>query len=173
MPIRFSLDERGNKHIETIEVAASTPFLLIDSGERRETHAQISKVRQTREQHNERFAQASTYAKEAVNTLLDGLSRDNPELVHKAIETSGHLIKSLGLEHESCAEIRQHAEALDVALKVTGAGGGGYMLAFASDASRLDTLKEALPGHLPCHRFHVGPVQPQNDALGIPKGVRA
>jgi mevalonate kinase len=173
VPICFSLSDRGLRQIERVEVSAPIAFLLVDSGHRRATHAQINKVRQSYAQNKEQFFDASIHARSAVQELLDGLKDHDTDQIHHAIQTSGVLLKDLGLEHDACAEIRKHAESHDVALKITGAGGGGFMLAFAADETRLTAMKETLSPKFPSHRFTVGPTLLNPRALENSKEMRA
>jgi mevalonate kinase len=51
--------------------------------------------------------------------------------------------------------MRESADQLNVALKITGAGGGGYMLAYAKEPENLIKLKETLGKHVETKMFQV------------------
>jgi mevalonate kinase len=155
--ISFSLNERGETLVQKIHVEAPMSFLLIDSTHRRATHEQISKVCKAREANINEFNEASEKARISVQDLLKGLETNTPESVEQAIRTSGTLLRELGLEHESAQSMRESAEDLGVALKITGAGGGGYMLAYAKEPEKLTKLKEKLDEHVETKMFQVMP----------------
>lgn len=171
VPIRFYIDEQGQKKVEAIEIAKPVTFLLIDSGQRRATHAQIKKVRAQREMDPKQFKVASEEARTALDELSDGLRLNDTDRIQRSIDTTGQLLKSLGLEHAASSPVRALADSKNVALKITGAGGGGYMLAFASNENDLNNFKEALPTHLKTHAFTLQATHQESDRLPPSEGV--
>jgi mevalonate kinase len=170
--IGFQLNESGQGAVSLIDVAAPMQFMLIDSRLRRKTKDQIARVDLNRTENEWVFEKRTQAARRAVDLLTSGLGTNNTAEVAEAVSNMGALLQDLGLEPEECRAIRRLAEDHQVALKISGAGGGGVMLAFASDEARLDALEASLGERFPSHRFRLAPQQRPPQELALQVGVQ-
>ncbi len=127
-----------------IRLGAPLDLLLVDTGLRRSTAAQIARVAEQREGSPAAFKETASAVRVGTEILCAGLEEGDAEDVSEALFTLGHLMRGLGLEPEEAGAIRETVAGLGVALKITGAGGGGFMVAHASSAEALDEAARLL-----------------------------
>ena len=95
--------------------------------------SEIGKLKRTRPEDYNQFL---TDSKQAVHTIMQGISHDNVQLFMKGIKQNRHTLRRLGekanvpIETETLAKLSEIAEQYDGAGKLSGAGGGDCGIAF-------------------------------------------
>ena len=110
------------------------PFVIIDTGERTPTYLMVEKTKKyfTGDSGKKRIAQTNQMACD----IIDSFNENNLEKMAKTINTAAHSLEEIGIVTEHAKEISSQARNLGIpAIKVTGSGGGGCLLAL------LDPLK--------------------------------
>jgi len=142
-PILF---RRGVHPVEPIAVAEGLRFLLVDTGLRRSTREQIDRVALARSNNGDLFQGLAESAAATVDRFVAALSMGERREIHSCIQILGTHLRDLGLEPDSASGLRTGLEAMGISLKVTGAGGGGFLLGFAEDDRVLEQALESLEG---------------------------
>ena len=118
---------------EKLCVSRDFSFMLIDTGERRSTRMQIEEVAVHRNREPELFRALAKEAAVQVEALVEGMSQGSRSRAFEAIASLGELLGALGLESSESRALRESMASRGLALKVTGAGGGGFLLGLAAD----------------------------------------
>ncbi|MGE3854438.1 MAG: mevalonate kinase [Planctomycetota bacterium] len=142
-PIRLDMAPDGTT-IEALHVGRATRFLLVDSGVRRATSQQIARVTSRRHANPAAFAQHTDAAREATLAVIQSLADGDAQTLHRAVADLGRILAGFGLEPPITDAIRRVVEPLGVTIKITGAGGGGFLLGHAEAPDALDRAVEAL-----------------------------
>ena len=116
-----------------LQVSKPLKFLLLDTGQRRATREQIEFVAQTRLHQSSRFEAAAVDASTQIFSLIDAMGDGDKRRIWESIDELGKLLAALGLETPGADGLRDRFGRTGIALKVTGAGGGGFLLGFSED----------------------------------------
>ncbi len=141
--IRFEL-QGGAASWRPLTPACAMPFLLVDTGLRRRTRAQVAAVARRRARDTGAFADRAEEVTLATRDLQLALETGDGPAATRSVGILGAVLRDLGLEPECAAPIRARVESHGGAVKVTGAGGGGFLLAVAPDPARLEVLRREL-----------------------------
>ena len=160
-PIRY--EAGATVPTRPLRLGAPLDLLLVDTGLRRRTSDQIALVAARLEQSPRAFEETAFAGRVATELLCAGLEKGDGEDISEAFFTLGHLLQGLGVEPEEAAAMRETVSGLGVAMKVTGAGGGGFMIAHSAIPDRLDEAARLLAPSWPVIRAHL---EPRANALG-------
>jgi mevalonate kinase len=164
-PIRF--DAGPPASAREIRLASPLDLLLVDTRVRRSTSEQIARVAEQRDRRPGVFEQTALAGRSATELLCAGLEQGDPALISEAVFTLGHMLRGLGLEPEEAGAIREALSGIGVALKITGAGGGGFLLAHAQQPEILLEAERALACDWPVIRTHLEPTPAQASGSGV------
>ncbi len=127
-----------------LEVKADIPLVIGDTGIQRSTRLQVAKVREAKEKYPQVFDPLTRCAQEVVMRAMDALKENDLESLGELMNINHALLYGLGVSDESLEWLVTAArKAGALGAKLTGAGGGGCMIALARE-DRLETVSEAI-----------------------------
>ncbi|MBR56766.1 MAG: hypothetical protein CMH54_01775 [Myxococcales bacterium] len=142
-PVRLEPEGEGPPSIHPLTVTSPQTFLLLDTGLRRATSEQIRRVATSSQQGD--FTGLMEQGRLHTDDLIEGLATGDNEQIFEAVQDLGHVLQNLGVEPAAAAPLRERATAAGLALKVTGAGGGGFLLAYSPMVDDLKEFAESFP----------------------------
>lgn len=119
---------------ESIELPSSLRLLVIDTGERRSTGKLVEKVSRFAAENREIFEELKAFYDELVKEALDTLKTLDLKRMGELMRLNQLLLRAVGVSTEDierAVEVLQRSGAYGA--KLTGAGGGGCVIAVAED----------------------------------------
>ena len=127
-----------------LEVKAEVPLVVGNTGVERSTRVQVAKVRELKEKYPQILEPMMRAAREIVLQAMEALRKGDLETVGELMNINHALLYGLGVSDESLEWLINAArKAGALGAKLTGAGGGGCMIALATK-DRLDKVLEAV-----------------------------
>jgi len=131
--------------IESYSLSYSLPLVVADSGVPKQTSLQVQKVITMKQQKPEIVAEILDEMHELSERAIPAIQNKNLKTLGDLMNLNHELLVSLGVSHEkldSLCEIARKAGA--VGAKLTGAGGGGTIIALAQSFNDVETIVKAL-----------------------------
>jgi mevalonate kinase len=125
----------------------ASPFTLVfaDSGIRSKTLDMVGALARRRDEDPGPVDRLFDGIEAEVLAIIDGLAARNLELVGKALLETHGILAALEVSCEELdALVGEAMRAGALGAKLSGAGGGGYMLALAPDSSKAESIARAL-----------------------------
>jgi len=127
-----------------LDVKADVPLVIGYTGVERSTRAQVAKVRDLKSKYPRVVEPMMRVAREIVLRAIDALKEGDLETLGDLMNINHALLYGLGVSDESLEWlIRAARKAGALGAKLTGAGGGGCMIALAENG-RLEEVFEAI-----------------------------
>lgn len=116
-----------------VESKTKLPLVIGDTGIKHNTGELVSSVRKLKEANQMAFGGLMSQAKDICNQALVALGSGNVEQLGVLMNESQFLLERLGVSHEKADEIIDVAKSSGaLGAKMTGAGGGGAIIALAA-----------------------------------------
>lgn len=139
-PVYFIRD----KGPETIEVGKKMMLLIADTGEKGNTKELVEGVRQRKERNPEKYDPLFEKAGELTNELRNAMQEGKLEEIGELFNENHELLKEIGVSHPKLEKLVNTArESGALGAKLSGAGGGGNMIALVDKESK-ENVKQAL-----------------------------
>jgi len=127
-----------------LDVRADVPLVIGDTGVERSTRTQVEKVRITVERYPRIVENMMKTAREVVLRAMDALKENDLETLGALMNMNHALLYGIGVSDESLEWLTNAArKAGALGAKLTGAGGGGCMIALSKD-EKLQQVLEAI-----------------------------
>lgn len=127
-----------------LEVKADIPLVIGDTGVGRSTRVQVEKVREVKQRYPQIVQPMMSAAREIVLRALDALKKNDLETLGGLMNLNQALLYGVGVSDESLEWLINAArKAGALGAKLTGAGGGGCMIALANN-EKLEQVSEAI-----------------------------
>jgi len=127
-----------------LDVRMDIPLVIGDTGIERSTRVQVEKVREIREKYPQVVEPMMLAARETVLRAMEALKENNLETLGELMNINHALLYGIGVSDESLEWLASAArKAGALGAKLTGAGGGGCMIALAR-SERLEQVLEAI-----------------------------
>jgi mevalonate kinase len=127
-----------------LDARTDIPLVIGDTGVERPTRAQVAKVRSIRERYPRVVEPVMRAAREIVLRAMDALKENDLETLGELMNINHALLCGVGVSDESLEWLVNAArKAGALGAKLTGAGGGGCMIALAEN-ERLEQVLEAI-----------------------------
>ncbi|MEM3579399.1 MAG: mevalonate kinase, partial [Candidatus Bathyarchaeia archaeon] len=127
-----------------LEVKAEMPLVVGNTGIERSTRVQVAKVRELREKYPQIVEPMMRAAREIVLQAIDALRKGDLETIGELMDINHALLYGLGVSDESLEWLINAArKAGALGAKLTGAGGGGCVIALATKEN-LENVLEAV-----------------------------
>jgi len=127
-----------------LAVKADIPLVIGETGIERSTRVQVEKVHNLKNKYPRVIEPIMLAAREIVLRAIDALEENELETVGELMNINHALLCGLGVSHETLEELINAArKAGALGAKLTGAGGGGCMIALAEN-KRLEQILEAI-----------------------------
>ncbi|MFP3303802.1 MAG: mevalonate kinase [Nitrososphaeria archaeon] len=114
-------------------------ILLIDSGQRRNTGALVSKVGYMRENEPEKFNELVEIADSISLSMKNALEMGDVEKVKGLFRINQSLLELIDVSTPKIARLLKKLQEYGISAKITGAGGGGYLIGLP--IKKVDGLK--------------------------------
>jgi mevalonate kinase len=127
-----------------LEVKTDMPLIIGDTGVERSTRVQIEKVRNIMDNYPRVADPLKKAAREVVLRAIDALKENDLETLGELMNINQALLYAVGVSDESLEWlINASKKAGAIGAKLTGAGGGGCMIALANN-EKLQQVSEAI-----------------------------
>jgi mevalonate kinase len=127
-----------------LEIKMDIPLVIGDTGIERSTRTQVDKVRELREKYPQIMEPLTLAARQIVMRALEALKEKNLEILGELMNINHALLYGIGVSDESLEWLINAArKAGALGAKLTGAGGGGCMIALARN-EKLEEVSEAI-----------------------------
>jgi mevalonate kinase len=127
-----------------LEVKADIPLVIGDTGVERSTRVQVEKVREVKQRYPQIVQPMMSAAREIVLRALDAFNKNDLETLGGLMNLNQALLYGVGVSDESLEWLINAArKAGALGAKLTGAGGGGCMIALANN-EKLEQVSEAI-----------------------------
>jgi len=127
-----------------VEVNSDIPLVVGDTGVARSTRVQVEKVREIMDSYPQIAGSLRKAAREIVLRAVTALKENDLETLGTLMNINHALLYGVGVSDESLEWLTSAArKAGALGAKLTGAGGGGCMIALAK-AEKLDNVSEAI-----------------------------
>jgi mevalonate kinase len=127
-----------------LEVKTEIPLIIGETGVERSTRLQVEKVQDFKKQFPQIMESMMRAAREIVSRAITALTGDDLETLGSLMNVNHALLYGVGVSDESLEWLVNAArKAGALGAKLTGAGGGGCMIALAKN-ERLDGVLEAI-----------------------------
>jgi mevalonate kinase len=129
-----------------VDVKADVPLVIGDTGVKRSTRVQVAKVRNVRDRYPRVVEPIMRAGREIVLRAIDALREDDLETLGDLMNINHALLCGLGVSDESLERLIKAAWKADaLGAKLTGAGGGGCIVALAEN-DKLEQVLESIQG---------------------------
>jgi mevalonate kinase len=129
-----------------VDVKADVPLVIGDTGVKRSTRVQVAKVRNVRGRYPRVVEPIMRAGREIVLRAIDALREDDLETLGDLMNINHALLCGLGVSDESLERLIKAARKADaLGAKLTGAGGGGCIVALAEN-DKLEQVLESIQG---------------------------
>jgi len=127
-----------------LDVSMDIPLIIGDTGVERSTRVQVEKVRDMNERYPRVVEPIMRAAREIVSNAIDALKENSLETLGDLMNINHALLYGVGVSDESLEWLINAArKAGALGAKLTGAGGGGCMIALAKN-ERIQEVVEAI-----------------------------
>jgi mevalonate kinase len=127
-----------------LEVKTDIPLVIGDTGVERSTKVQVEKVRNIRDKYSQVVEPVMAAAREIALTATEALKKGDLDTIGELMNINHALLSGIGVSDESLEWLINAArKAGALGAKLTGAGGGGCMIALARN-ERLEQIMEAI-----------------------------
>ncbi len=127
-----------------LDVKMDIPLVIGDTGVERSTRVQVEKVREIKEKYPQVVDPIMLAAREIVLKAIDAIKENDLDALGDLMNINHALLSGVGVSDESLEWLINAArKAGALGAKLTGAGGGGCMIALAKN-ERLEQILEAI-----------------------------
>ncbi|MEO9295924.1 MAG: mevalonate kinase [Nitrososphaera sp.] len=129
------------QEFKKIEAKAKLFLIIGDTGIKHNTGELVSSVRKLKEANQMAFAGLMAQSKDICNQALAALNSGNVDHLGMLMNENQLLLERLGVSHEKADELIEIARTEGaVGAKITGAGGGGAIIALASSKEESEKI---------------------------------
>lgn len=133
---------RLNSKFERLTLEAELPLIIADTGIKRSTKDQILKVYALKERHPRIFQLMRNVLREIVLEAAEALQEGDLNILGELMNLNHALLYGLGVSNDSLEQLINAAKkAGALGAKLTGAGGGGCIIALADGLNAEKVLK--------------------------------
>ncbi len=144
--IFFKKDMAGGKNtIEPIETNGTLRLVLCNSGKKGNTMELISGVRERKEKEPEKYEKIFRRAEGIVSEAMEKIESGDVSGIGSLMNENHMLLKEIGVSTPELEEMRDIAmDNGALGAKITGAGGGGFIVALAENEEAQNKISKAV-----------------------------
>ena len=133
--------DKQNGHLK-LDYKPSFHLVIANSKIEHSTKEVVSKVKQFKEKNEERFSQMCKEESELIDRVLALLENNDLKKIGTSIIKNQEYLEFIGVSNEKLREMIKLANESSFGSKITGAGGGGCIIALADETNLKDTLNQ-------------------------------
>jgi len=141
--------DKQNGH-QKLDYKPNFHLVIANSKIEHSTKDVVSKVNQFKEKNEERFSQMCKEESELVGNVLDFLENNNLKKIGTSIKKNQGFLESIGVSNEKLREMIELANKSSFGAKITGAGGGGCIIALADETNVENILNKLQKNNYEC-----------------------
>ncbi|MGD2106340.1 MAG: mevalonate kinase [Nitrosopumilaceae archaeon] len=141
--------DKQNGHLK-LDYKPNFHLVIANSKIEHSTKDVVSKVNQFKEKNEERFSQMCKEESELVGNVLDFLENNNLKKIGTSIKKNQGFLESIGVSNEKLREMIELANKSSFGSKITGAGGGGCIIALADETNVENILSKLQKNNYEC-----------------------
>lgn len=141
--------DKQNGHLK-LDYKPNFHLVIANSKIEHSTKDVVSKVNQFKEKNEERFSQMCKEESELVGNVLDFLENNNLKKIGTSIKKNQGFLESIGVSNEKLREMIELANKSSFGAKITGAGGGGCIIALADETNVENILSKLQKNNYEC-----------------------
>ncbi|MGA7897264.1 MAG: mevalonate kinase [Nitrososphaeraceae archaeon] len=152
-----------NHGFDKINFLKEPHLLLLSTGLKHSTGSMISKVENFRSQNESKFRELCKSASEICNKGRAAIRSGHEEEIGSLMNENHKLLQTIGVSHEKVDELVEICNKNGaLGSKLTGAGGGGYVIALVKKRDSYKVTSEVMK-----HNYEVFPVMTDSRGLEI------
>ena len=152
-----------NHGFDKINFLKEPHLLLLSTGLKHSTGSMISKVENFRSQNESKFRELCKSASEICNKGRAAIQSGHEEEIGSLMNENHKLLQTIGVSHEKVDELVEICNKNGaLGSKLTGAGGGGYVIALVKKRDSYKVTSEVMK-----HNYEVFPVMTDSRGLEI------
>jgi mevalonate kinase len=133
-----------------IESKPNFHLVVANSNIEHSTKTVVSKVRQFKHNHEEEFLDMCKKESELINHVMVMLKNNNLKELGKNMRKNQEFLETIGISNEKLREMIQVAENTSFGAKITGAGGGGCIIALTDESNLEKTILQLRKKNYEC-----------------------
>ncbi len=123
-----------------IESKPSFHLVIANSNIEHSTNSVVSNVKKFKENNEEKFFELCQQESELINNVRINLKNENLEELGKSMHENQKFLEIIGISNEKLQEMVKIAENTSFGAKITGAGGGGCIIALTDESNLEKTI---------------------------------
>ena len=144
------LEYDKEKGFVQIESKPNFHLVVVNSNIEHSTQTVVSKVRQFKHNHEEEFLDMCKKESELINHVMSMLKNNNLKELGKSMHQNQEFLETIGVSNERLREMIQTAENTSFGAKITGAGGGGCIIALTDESNLEKTILQLRKKNYEC-----------------------
>ena len=133
-----------------IESKPNFHLVVANSNIEHSTKTVVSKVRQFKHNHEGEFLDMCKKESELINHVMIMLKNNNLKELGNSMHRNQELLETIGISNEKLREMIQIAENTSFGAKITGAGGGGCIIALTDESNLEKTILQLRKKNYEC-----------------------
>lgn len=143
------LEYSKDGHIRRLEFVPKFDLVVANSGIVHSTSNVVSMVRRFKDERQDVFASLRAQESSLIEEALNALQKNDSAKIGKLMTQNQGFLEKIGVSNETLRDMISLAKDASYGAKITGAGGGGCIIALA-DKTNLDKTQSALAEKYEC-----------------------
>lgn len=123
-----------------IESKPSFHLIIANSNIEHSTNSIVSNVKKFKDSNGEKFSELCQQESELINKVMINLKNENLKELGKSMHENQKFLEIIGISNEKLQEMIKLAEKTSFGAKITGAGGGGCIIALTGESNLEKTV---------------------------------
>lgn len=117
-------------------------LVIANSNIEHSTDTVVASVKQFKNKNEEVFAEICKKESELINRVMRGLKQNDLEVLGKCMHDNQEFLEMIGISNQKLRDMIKVAENTSFGAKITGAGGGGCIIALTDESNLERTMSE-------------------------------
>ena len=131
--------DKKNGYLQ-IESKPNFHLVIANSNVEHSTDSVVSNVNKFKENNEEKFSELCQQESELINNVRINLKNENLEELGKSMHENQKFLEIIGISNKKLQEMIKLAENTSFGAKITGAGGGGCIIALTDESNLEETI---------------------------------
>ena len=131
------IEYQRDKGFSKIETEHELNFLVVDSEQVHSTEKVVNQVKQFKEENKEVFLELCSEEEKLISKALDAMKANDLDTIGKCMAQNQIFLEQIGVSNDVLLEITKEIEKITFGAKITGAGGGGCIIALTQKGDDL------------------------------------